>query len=356
MKPLEAYGYVFREPNAPLERESFRIDAPGPGDVVVKVHGCGLCHTDISFIAGHVKPNQMPVILGHEISGVVVDGGDSHGALLGKNVIVPAVLPCGECEFCQGGRGNVCRRQRFPGNDFDGGFATHVVVPGRFLCPVPEETGGLSLAELSVIADAITTPYQSMVRSGVGAGDLAVVVGVGGIGTYMVQWVKHAGAHVVAIDIDERKLENAAGSGADDCINARGLSSNDVKKRVRELVKTRDLPKHSWKVFETSGTAPGQEIAFALLSFAGVLGVVGFTMDKVEIRLSNVMAFDAEIFGNWACRPEYYPDVVEAVVTGKINVRDNVEMHPLESINDVIGQALEHKLERRAVLVPEQIG
>jgi 6-hydroxycyclohex-1-ene-1-carbonyl-CoA dehydrogenase len=117
-------------------------------------------------------------------------------------------------------------------------------------------------------------------------------------------------------------------------------------------VKEKGLPSYGWKVFETSGTAAGQKNAFALLSFTGKLAVVGFTMDKVDIRLSNVMAFDADVFGNWACRPEYYPDVVTAVLKEEINVRDNIEEHPLDSINDIIGLALKHKLERRAILVP----
>jgi len=352
MQPISAYGYTFHEPKSPLERRDFSIDSVADGHVVVQVAGCGLCHTDISFFSGQVKPNRVPVILGHEISGRIVGASAEFESLVGKNVIVPAILPCGECDLCGSGRGNVCRRQVFPGNDFDGGFASHAVVPGRFLCVIPEDTGNLTVAQLSVIADAITTPYQAMVRSEVQTGDLAVVVGVGGIGTYMVQWAKHAGAVTVAIDVDEKKLENAMRMGADHTINAKDYSEGDVKKAVRDLVKEQSLAKTRWKVFETSGTASGQAVAFSLLSFAGTVAIVGFTMDKVSIRLSNVMAFDAEIFGNWGCKPEYYANVVREVVAGRINVRDNVEERPLDSINDIFKLALEHKLERRVVLVP----
>ncbi len=352
MQPISAYGYTFHEPNSPLEKHDFVIDSIPDGHAVLQIAGCGVCHTDISFFSGQVKPNRMPVILGHEISGRVVAAAADFENLVGKNVIVPAILPCGDCDLCKSDRGNVCRRQVFPGNDFDGGFASHVTVPGRFLCGIPEDTGDLTVAQLSVVADAITTPYQAMVRSKVQSGDLAAVVGVGGIGTYMVQWAKHAGAVTVAIDIDEKKLENAMRMGADYIVNAKGLSESDVKKTVRGLVKEHGLAKTRWKVFETSGTAGGQAIAFSLLSFAGTVAIVGFTMDKVSVRLSNVMAFDAEIFGNWACKPEHYPDVVREVVAGRINVRDNIEERPLDSINDVFKLALEHKLERRVVLVP----
>lgn len=353
MKAISAYGYYFREPNSPLEKESFVIDAVPAGEVVVEVAGCGLCHTDLSFFTGQVKPNHaLPLILGHEISGRVVAARQGFEDMVGKSVIVPAVLPCGDCDFCAQGRGNACRRQKFPGNDFNGGFATHVLVPGRFLCPLPKDLGNLQLADLSVIADAVTTPYQALVRSDLRRGDLAIVIGVGGIGTYMVQWAKHAGAVVVAVDIDDKKLEHAGSMGADHALNARSLSPGDVKNAVRTMVKEKGLPKHAWKVFETSGTAAGQENAFALLSFAGRIVVVGFTMDKITIRLSNVMAFDADVIGNWACKPELYADVVREVLAGHIKIKENIEDHPLDSINEVFTMAMEHKLERRAVLIP----
>lgn len=352
MKAISAYGYYFRGPDSPLVKEGFVIDSVAAGDVVVEIAGCGLCHTDLSFFSGQVKPNHMPVILGHEISGRVVAAGRGCEAIVGHNVIVPAVLPCGDCDFCEQGRGNACRAQKFPGNDFNGGFATHVVVPGRFLCPLPDDLGERHLSELSVIADAVTTPYQALVRSGLSPRDLAVVIGVGGIGTYMVQWAKHAGGVVVAVDVDDKKLALAETMGADYVLNARSLSPGDVKSAVRTMVKDRGLPKHAWKVFETSGTAAGQENAFALLSFAGRIVVVGFTMDKITVRLSNVMAFDAEVIGNWACKPDLYPNVVREVLAGHIRIKDNIEEHRLDSINEIFTMAMEHKLDRRAVLIP----
>jgi len=352
VNPIDAWGYRLMEPNAPLARETFTIDSVADDDVVVKVAGCGLCHTDISFYSGQVKPNQMPVILGHEISGTVVAAGANHAALEGRAVIIPAVLPCGDCDLCHGGRGNICRAQRFPGNDFDGGFASHVTVPGRFLCELPDQLGGLELADLSVIADAVTTPYQAALRSKVGEGDVAIVVGVGGIGIYMVQHAARVGARVIALDIDKGKLETASAMGAQFTLDTAGMSEGDVKKVVRGLVKENGLPKYGWKVFETSGTAPGQAAAFALLSFAGSLAIVGFTMDTVTVRLSNAMAFDADIFGNWACKPEYYPDVAKLVISGSINLRDNVVRHPLDSINEIIPKVMKHEIERRVIFTP----
>jgi 6-hydroxycyclohex-1-ene-1-carbonyl-CoA dehydrogenase len=354
METVDAFGYQFTEPSQPLTRIQFQID-PGtlePGQCLVKVAGCGLCHTDLSFFSGQVKTRKLPLILGHEISGTVVAVGSESQTLLGKNLVIPAVLPCGDCGLCRKSRDNICQNQLMPGNDFDGGFASHVVVPSRFCTPLPDQLGGLSLADLSVVADAITTPYQSLLRSGTEKGDLAIVIGVGGIGNYMVQHAKNAGAVVIAVDVDDLKLQAAKSQGARYTLNSKGLDERELKKQVRSLVKEYGLPSDSWRVFETSGTAMGQASAFALLSFAGSVGIVGFTMDKLQLRLSNIMAFDADIFGNWGCRPELYPEVVKAVIDGKIQIRENIEQRPLSSINEVLPLALDHQLAKRIIFTP----
>jgi 6-hydroxycyclohex-1-ene-1-carbonyl-CoA dehydrogenase len=353
MGPIEAYGYYFTGAGAPMEKRSLTVGEVQGDDVVVKVAGCGLCHTDLGFISGNVKTKaELPLILGHEISGEVVAAGPGSSKLLGKNVIIPAVLPCGECDLCKSGRSNICRRQKMPGNDFNGGFATHILVPGRFLCKLPDDMGKFKLSQFSVIADAVTTPFQSLERSHLKKGDLAIVIGVGGIGIYMAQLAVDAGATVIAIDIDEAKLQNALRMGAHFSINSKGLSDRDIRDKVRALVKENSLPKYQWRIFETSGTAEGQQAAFSLLTFAGTLGIVGFTMDKVAIRLSNIMAFDADLFGNWGCKPEHYPAVVDKVIQGNVNVLDNIEERPLDSINEVVPLAFDHKLAKRVIFVP----
>jgi 6-hydroxycyclohex-1-ene-1-carbonyl-CoA dehydrogenase len=353
MGAIDAWGMFFIAPRQPLQRREFRIEAPAAGEVVVQVAGCGLCHTDLGFISGGVKTkHELPLVLGHEISGTVIACGDGCEGWQGRQVVVPAVLPCGECELCAAGRDNICQRQRMPGNDFHGGFASHLSVPARFLCALPDDLGDFPLAELSVVADAITTPYQSVLRSGLAAGEVAIVVGVGGVGLYLVQHARNRGAHVVAIDIDAGRLAAATAQGAELAIDAKAVEERDLRKHVREFRKARGYPDTRWRVFETSGTAAGQRSAYSLLSFAGTLGVVGFTMGKTELRLSNIMAFDADVFGNWGCRPVHYPAVVADVLDGRIEVRRNVRQFPLSEINTVIAEAQAHRLDARAVLVP----
>ncbi len=107
-----------------------------------------------------------------------------------------------------------------------------------------------------------------------------------------------------------------------------------------------------WFIFECSGTAAGQLTAYGLLVHGATLSVVGFTMDKVEVRLSNLMAFDARAIGNWGCPPELYPAALDLVLDGKVAIKPFVETHPLDDINRVFAAAHRHEIKKRAVLVP----
>ncbi|GAB4365112.1 MAG: alcohol dehydrogenase AdhP [Deltaproteobacteria bacterium] len=341
---------------APLEKQGFDPFPPGAGEVVVEVAGCGVCHTDLGFWNDGVRTNHpLPLTLGHEISGRVAAAGSGAESWTGKAVIVPSVIPCGECALCRSGRGTICRKQQMPGNDIHGGFATHVRVPARGLCPVDETrlaAAGLSLAEVSVVADAVTTPYQAAIQAEVRPGDFAVVVGVGGVGGYAVQVARAFGAVVAALDVDPAKLDKIAAHGASLALNVREVQGKDLRKAIQDFARGNGLPAAGWKIFECSGTAAGQETAFGLLNHGATLGVVGFTMDKVSIRLSNLMAFHARALGNWGCLPEHYPGALDLVLDGKVQVGPFVERHPLAEINRVFEDARAHRLTRRAVLVP----
>lgn len=319
-------------------------------EVLIKVAGCGVCHTDLSFWHYGVKTRHpAPLTLGHEISGTVIAG---PAQWQNKKVIVPAVLPCGECELCKSGRSNVCRNQKMPGNDFDGGFASHVKVPSRYLCELPEKIfNNYALAELSVIADAVSTPYQAIKKSGLSSGDFAIIIGVGGIGIYGASIAKIFGAKVLAIDIDEERLNSAKEIGVDETMNVKSLGINEVKSGLKKIA-----PKpHSWKIFEMSGTKSGQELAFNLITFASTLSIVGFTLDKLELRLSNLMAYDASVIGTWGCKPELYPEVVELITEGKLKIKPFIQTFPMAEINQVFKNTLEHKYNKRSILVPDFI-
>ncbi len=347
--------WVMTAKGEPCTLTTEAVPEPAAGEALIAVAGCGVCHTDISFLYQGVPTRaDPPLALGHEVSGTVLAVGDGVDAgIVDTKVLVPAVLPCGECELCRAGYRRICPQQVMPGNDRHGGFATHVVVPARYLCPIPDRVlADHELWELSVVSDAITTPFQAVRNSGLADGDLAVCIGAGGIGIHGIQIAAATGARVIALDIDQGKLETAASHGAAAVIDTSGLDIRGIKAKVKEAAKELGAPRNRWRIFETSGTGPGQETAFALLNQGAYLAVVGFTMAKLELRLSNLMAFDATVQGNWGCDPTLYPEVLEWIAEGRIQVSPFVEKHPLADINEVLEAAHAGKLARRAVLVP----
>ncbi|MFN8177721.1 MAG: 6-hydroxycyclohex-1-ene-1-carbonyl-CoA dehydrogenase [bacterium] len=352
-------SWVFREAGAAMVLEE-RECAPEPGEVLIQVCGCGVCHTDLGFYyEGVPTRHPLPLTLGHEVAGRVVEAGTGAAGWLGADVVVPAVIPCGTCDACRAHRGSVCPSQIFPGNDVHGGFGTHLVVPARGLCRVPDLSDrnrnprGLELCDLSVIADAISTPYQAIRRAEVGPGDLAIFVGVGGVGGFGAQIAAALGAHVAVIDVDPRRLALVAEHGADLTLDASELDFKSIRMKIRALADGAQIPSFRTKIFETSGTVAGQATAFGLLTHGAHLSIVGFTPAKVELRLSNVMAFDATVQGNWGCLPELYPEALELVLAGKVVLGPFVERRPLSSINRTFADLREHRISRRVVLTPE---
>ena len=337
-----------------LEKKSIPVPELKEGEVLVEVAGCGVCHTDLGFFYDGVpNVNKPPLTLGHEISGTVVAGDE---AWLGKEVIIPAVMPCRKCYLCKTGRGNRCLDQKMPGNSLGiyGGFSSHIPVPSIDLCEI-KDRGDIPLSHFAVIADAATTPYQAAKRADLQPGDNVIVIGItGGVGQYMGQIAKALGANtVIGIARNKEKLERALNFGADFVINSTDKDARTVSKEFRGLCKENGLPNYGWKIFEVTGTRPGQEMALTLLSFTGKLIVVGFGLAKVEYSIGRLMAFDAEIIGTWGCLPEYYPVVLNMVLDGKINLENFVETRPMSTIVETFADAHKTPPIKRIVLTPD---
>src|SRR5512146_1175923 len=299
-------AWYMTAPGARLEQRPLASRSPGAGEAVVEVAGCGVGHTDLSFLMHGVKTRSaLPLVLGHEISGYVREIGPGvDEGLLGRAVVVPAVLPCGECDLCRAGRRAICRNQVMPGNDRHGGYASHVTLPARYFCVVPDRLlASHELWELAVVSDAVSTPFQAVKRSGLAPGEFAVFVGAGGIGVHGVQIASAAGANVVAVDVSATKLEQARAAGAKGTVDATGMSAKDARKAVRQLAESLGASPHCWKIFETSGTRAGQETAYALVGFGSTLSVVGCPGERGALRLSNPTVYGVFARGIWGADP-----------------------------------------------------
>ena len=211
----------------------------GPGQVVVRVAGSGLCHTDFTVVSRDLAAwasEPPPFTLGHEIAGWVQElGSGVSGFEPGDAVAVnPSWASCGRCHMCRSGEENHClllKRIRFPGVGYDGGHATHVLVPAaRFLVPI----GDLDPVEAAPLTDAGITTYSAVKAAlpGIWPGSTAVVIGVGGLGLYAVQFLRQlTGARVVAVDSNDARLKLAHEYGADDVVQ----SGDDAASEIREL-------------------------------------------------------------------------------------------------------------------------
>jgi len=325
------------------------------GEVLVEVAGCGVCHTDLGyFYDGVPTVSKPPLALGHEIAGTVVAG---DAGWIGKEVIIPAVMPCRQCLLCKTGRGNRCLAQKMPGNSIGvyGGFASHIPVPTIDLCLVADKKG-YALEQLAVIADAVTTPYQAAKRADLQPGDNVIIIGAtGGVGVYMAQTAKALGAKtVIGIARNPEKLKRALDYGCDYVISTLDKDNKTLVGEWRNICKSNGLPNTFWKIFEVTGAKAGQELALDLLSFVGKLILLGYGMAKSEYMFSKLMAFDAEVIGTWGCLPEYYPIVLDMVLSKKIVIDPFVDVRKMSTIAATFDEI--HKAgspAKRVVLTPD---
>ena len=345
--PANARAYWLETAGQPLISKPIELPAPAATEAIVEVTACGLCHTDLGFAQGGVAPKHaLPLVLGHEIVGVVTHAGEAVADLIGKRVMVPAVMPC------RAGRGNACLGQKMPGNDIHGGFASHILTPAAPLVSLEDAPDTIAIDSLSVVADAVSTAYQAVARAELADGDVAFVIGGGGVGGFTAQIARALGAQVVVCDVDDKRLADCLQYGAHKTVNVRDRAAKDVRKELHGLAREWGIPSFRWRIFECSGTAAGQLQAYALLRHAATVVLVGFTRDVVEVRLSNLMAFDATVHGTWGCPVEAYPAVLKLIYEGKVVIEPFIDRAPMSRINELLTDLSEHRLSRRMVLDP----
>jgi 6-hydroxycyclohex-1-ene-1-carbonyl-CoA dehydrogenase len=321
---------VYRGPGRPLAIEEVPVPRPGPGEVLVRVAACGVCHTDLHYLDHGVRTfKQPPLVLGHEASGTVEEAGPGDAKFRpGDRVLLPAVLTCGRCRLCRVGRENICEEMRMFGNHLDGGYAEFVVAPEKDLFRLPAE---IPLEEGSIIADALSTPFHAVVRRGaVRPGDSAVVFGCGGVGINVVQIAAAAGARVIAVDLSEEKLERARALGAREVVHP--PTAGDAPKTIRKMTDG-----GAEVAFEAIGHPATIRQGFDSLRAGGRLVVVGYSAEEVPISAARVMFREITVLGSLGCRPADYPPLIAMVRDGKLKVKELVtHRFPLSRIGEAL--------------------
>jgi len=206
--------------DAPLEIQERPVPQPGPGQVLVRMEACGLCHTDIHAAHGDwpVKPSP-PFVPGHEGVGVVTALGEGvTDRELGHRVAIPWLgHACGHCDHCVSGWETLCEQQQNSGYSVDGAFAEYAVADAGFVVPVPDTVSSFDAAPLTC---AGVTTYKAIKVADIRPAEKVAIFGVGGLGHLAVQYARIVGGIVVAVDVDDTKLELARSLGADHTVNA----------------------------------------------------------------------------------------------------------------------------------------
>jgi NAD+-dependent secondary alcohol dehydrogenase Adh1 len=335
---------LMREYHRPLELVDRPVpEVAGASDVLVRVGGAGVCATDLHALEGLMEfaGVSLPRVLGHENAGWVEEVGDGVTTVAkGDAVLVYPPYSCGLCVPCRRGNDMHCVRHEFTGLSLDGGFADFVRVSERSLIKLPD---GVEPVEVAPHADAGLTAYHAVRRQAHLAlpGTKAVVIGVGGVGHIALQLIRELGSSsVVAVDTDERRRRLAAELGADDVID--GSAPVD---RVRELTGGRgaDL------VFDFVGTDQSHSDSLAMLSRGGTYSVIGYG-GTIAVPsgafVGNEHAAVGNLVGTWIDLWE----LLQLHAAGRIVLK--TEVHPLDSVNEVLARLRDGEVTGRAVLVP----
>ncbi|MDQ3384817.1 MAG: S-(hydroxymethyl)mycothiol dehydrogenase [Actinomycetota bacterium] len=331
MASTNARGVVAQEKGAPVTLEEIVVPEPGPGEAVVRVKACGVCHTDLHYREGAIN-DEFPFLLGHEAAGTVeAVGGDRGGDLqVGDEVVLAWRAPCGTCRSCLRGRPWYCfdsRNATQPMTLADGtplspalgigAFADRTLVAAGQCVKVdpsvrPEVAGLVGCGIMAGIGAAINTGEVTR-------GDTVAVFGCGGVGDAAIAGASLAGARtIIAVDLDDRKLEWARGFGATHTVNA---GSEDPVERIRELTGGFGVD----VAIEAVGRPETFSQAFLARDLAGTVVVVGVPDPTMKVELSMI-----ELFGRGgAIKPSWYGDclptrdfpmVIDAHLAGRLDL------------------------------------
>ena len=359
---------VLREIDTALEIEEIEEPHPRRGEVLLETAACGACHTDLHVMRGEV-PFPMPAVLGHEVSGVVVElGADVKNVVVGDRVVASFIMPCGTCAHCVRGEDDLCQTffefNRLRGTLYDGetrlrrrdgqpiwmysmgGLAQRCVVPATDVFSIPES---LQLLDVATIGCSVMTAYGAVRHvAKVHPGDTVAVVAAGGVGMAIIQMAVAFGAgNVIAIDIDSAKLRRASLIGATHTISA---TDTDAAAIVHEITKGRGVD----TAFEALGASATFETASTIVADGGNVVVVGIAPRGVtgDVDLARLARRKLRILGSYGGRPRAdVPAIIRLVEKGLIAPKELVSVrYDLDHVNDAYVALARGEIVGRAVI------
>jgi len=354
----EVNGVVARSKGAPVSVETIYVPDPGAGEVVVDVQACGVCHTDLHYREGAIN-DEFPFLLGHEAAGVVSQVGTGVSNVKeGDFVILNWRAVCGQCRSCLRGKPQYCfsthnaqQKMTLEGVDLSpalgiGAFAEKTLVAAGQATVVddaaaPEVAGLIGCGVMAGLGAVLNT-------AGVTRGDSVAVWGCGGVGDAAIEGARLAGARtIIAIDVDDRKLQWAKDFGATHSINSSGLSNEEVVEAVQAFTEGNGVD----VAVEAVGLPATYEQAFYARDLAGTVVLVGVPNPEMRIDLPLIEVFGrgGALKSSWYgdCLPSRdFPMLIDLYLQGRLElgrfVSEKIDIHGVEDAF--------HKMERGEVL------
>ena len=297
-----------------LEFTEMPVPDIGIGDVLVRVRACGICGSDVHGWDGSSGRRVPPLVMGHEAAGVIERVGESVvDFAVGDRVTFDSMISCGHCWFCRRGDINLCENRRVMGvspGDYrqHGAFAEYVALPQHIVYPLPE---GLNFQHAALV-EPVSIAVHAVNRTPLALGTSAVVVGAGMIGNLVIQTLRIAGcSQIIAVDLDEGKLDLAQQVGATHGLVAQG----DVAAEVRKLTGGRGAD----ATFEAVGIQPTVRTAIDSARNGGTVTLVGNLAANVDFPLQSVVTREITLYGSCGSSGEY-PECLSLIASGAFDL------------------------------------
>ncbi len=315
-----------KEPGKPLQLVEVPVPKPKRGEILLKVKAAGICSSDLHYQDGRSKVTKLPITLGHEVSGEVVEcGEDVKGINVGDRACLFYLVTCGECMHCCTGNDNYCEEAKMLGKNIDGGFAEYLAIPARNAFPFP---GSIPFSQAALFTDAVATPFHALNRARVKTGDSVLIIGIGGLGLHAVQIAKIMGAgQVIAMDLDQEKLDLALKVGATAVVNP---GEENAVEKVVSLTGG-----GAYVAAELIGLPVTIRQAIDCTAVGGRTVIVGICPEEVGISpYHDLLLAERTLLGSADQSRVDFPVIIELAARNRLDMSYSVTRElPLEEVN-----------------------
>lgn len=303
---------------------------PKAGEALIQVKAVGICGTDLHIFEQGRADVELPRIMGHELSGIVIEVGEGvQNVKPGDRVVMDPVIACGTCRICKSGHANVCEQVKCLGVQIDGGFCDYLIASADRLYVFPDS---LSFEE-AALAEPFSVASNIIARASVKEGERVVVIGAGTIGLCLIQALKGLNAQVLAADIEDQKLDAAKSFGADRVVNSK---SCDLKEAAEEF-----FPGGADVVIDAVGVSALTRQAVQLAAPFGRIAVIAFDGRSMELPPVEITKKELTLVGS-RMNLNRFPEVLKWMENGTIHPEKMITaVYPVEQIQEAFEKLAE---------------